>query len=532
MTQLRTIMLALLGCLGALADAARADDPVIITFDKVETGKPMTSYTDRDVVFALSHPPTKSKATGRVMFFPHLKTPRKGILNAMANESIPVEVRFPKPAANVTLVLWGSIGSKAIVEACDGAGKVLDRASKDAVPERTGPEQPVPSFELTVKASAIASVRFSGAPPGGYLACDEVRFTPTADAAATGSASLRRAVNGRFLIGTAVMSRRLDNPELAAMVAEQFDCLTGENEFKPRSLQPQPGQFNFAAADKIVEFAQRHNMKVIGHTLCWHSQSPPWLFRGANGKPLARDEALGNLKDHVDAVVEHFKGKVIGWDVVNEAISERKGEYLRDTPARRAIGDDYVIKAFEFARAADPHAELYYNDYGNEHPEKREKTIRLIRELKAAGVRLDAVGIQSHVRLNDPDAPDRLDQAIAAYAAEGVKVMITELDVDVLPRRGRGADVAAREQSGSDPYRDGLPPDVAEAQARYYARIFRAALKHPGVVTRVTFWGTHDGTSWLNFWPVAGRTNHPLLWDRKLKPKPALRGVLDALAMP
>ena len=189
----------------------------------------------------------------------------------------------------------------------------------------------------------------------------------------------------------------------------------------------------------------------------------------------------------------HFKGKVVGWDVVNEAISDAKDEYLRDTPARRAIGDDYIVKAFEFAHAADPDAELYYNDYGNEHPEKLEKTIRLIRELKAAGVRLDAVGMQCHFRLDDADAPDRLDRAIAAYAAEGVKVMLTELDVDVLPRRSRGADVAAREQGGANPYRGGLPPEVAEAQARFYGRIFRVVLKHPGVVTRVTFWGTHDG---------------------------------------
>ncbi|HEU5433657.1 MAG TPA: endo-1,4-beta-xylanase, partial [Thermomicrobiales bacterium] len=207
---------------------------------------------------------------------------------------------------------------------------------------------------------------------------------------------LRRAVDGRFLIGTAVMSRQLDNPPLAALVAEQFDCLTAENEFKPASLHPRPGQFRFDAADRIVAFAQRHRMKVVGHTLCWHSQTPAWLFRGEDGKPLPRAEALRNLKEHIDAVVGHFKGKVLGWDVVNEAIGDTKGQYLRDTPARRAIGDDYIIRAFELAHAADPDAELYYNDYNNEQPEKREKTIRLVRELKTSGVRLDAVGIQGH----------------------------------------------------------------------------------------------------------------------------------------
>ena len=351
----------------------------------------------------------------------------------------------------------------------------------------------------------------------------------TTDASA---AALRHAVGGRFLIGAAVISRQLDNPMLSALVAEQFNCLTGENEFKPVSLQPQPGKFNFAAADKIVTFAQRHRMKVVGHTLCWHSQAPAWLFRGPDRKPLPRDLALRNLKTHIDTVVGHFKGKMVGWDVVNEAISDAKNAYLRDTPARRAIGDDYIVRAFEFAHAADPDAELYYNDYGNENPGKLEKTIRLIRALKAKGVRLDAIGIQSHLRLDEPDAPDRLDEAIAAYAALGVKVVISELDVDVLPRRVRGADVAARERGGVDPYKRDLPAEVAEAQARFYRRIFEVVLKHPGVVTRVTLWGTHDGNSWLNFWPAGRRTNHPLLWDRSLKPKPAFRTVLDVLAMP
>jgi hypothetical protein len=177
MMRFRAISLVVLSGLGALALAAPGDNQVTITFDKVETGKPMPSYTDQGVVFALARQPSKSKAVGRVMFFPHLKTPRKGILNAMANESIPVEIRFPKPVSSVTLVLWGSIGSAALVEAYDTDSKTVDKAAREKVPERTGPEQPIPSFELTVKGRAIAYIRFSGAPPGGYLVCDEVRFT-------------------------------------------------------------------------------------------------------------------------------------------------------------------------------------------------------------------------------------------------------------------------------------------------------------------------------------------------------------------
>jgi hypothetical protein len=181
MMHARAIGLALL-CLGGLALAAPAEAPVTITFDKVKTGKPMPSYTTQDIVFAPARPPTKSRAAAKVMFFPHLKTKHNGILNAMANESIPVEVRFPKPVSSATLVLWGSVGSAALVEAYDKDAKVVDRASRKRVPERDGPDKPVPSFELTVKAAAIAYVRFSSSPPGGYLVCDEVRFTPMADA--------------------------------------------------------------------------------------------------------------------------------------------------------------------------------------------------------------------------------------------------------------------------------------------------------------------------------------------------------------
>lgn len=183
MKHTRTISLAVFSGFSVFVLAASADGPVKISFDKVETGKPMPSYKDQGVVFALSREPTKSRAAGRVMFFSHLKTERKGILNAMANESIPVEVRFPKPASSVTLVLWGSIGSSALVEAFDKEGKVVDRASQEKVPERTEPEKPIPSFELAVKASEITYIRFSGALPGGYLVCDEVRYTPLADAA-------------------------------------------------------------------------------------------------------------------------------------------------------------------------------------------------------------------------------------------------------------------------------------------------------------------------------------------------------------
>ncbi len=348
--------------------------------------------------------------------------------------------------------------------------------------------------------------------------------------AVPGPATLRQAAEGRLLIGTAVMSGQLEDSKLAALVARQFNCVTPENEMKPEFIQPAPREFEFAPADRIVAFAQSHGMKVVGHTLCWHSQTPAWLYRDRQDGPLPRAEALENLRAHITAVVGHFKGKVLGWDVVNEALADNPGDYLRDTPARRAIGDDYIAKAFEFAHAADPSAELYYNDYGNENPPKRDKTIRLVRDLRGKGVRIDGIGIQGHFALGDSGAPKRLDDAITVYAAANIKVAITELDVDVLPRSTPGADLGAREQGGPDPYRGGLPSDVANAQAEFYRRVFAVAVKRRDAVTRITLWGTHDGTSWLNEWPSLGQNDHPLLWTRTLDPKPAFRTALESLA--
>jgi endo-1,4-beta-xylanase len=340
--------------------------------------------------------------------------------------------------------------------------------------------------------------------------------------------TLQQAAGDRLLIGAAISPFDLGRPGLAALISEQFGCLTAANEMKPASLQRVKGSFTFQRADQIVAFAQAHNLKVIGHTLCWHQQTPRWMFEDDQGRPLPRELALANLKAHIEEVLRHFKGKVKGWDVVNEAISDGPGHYLRDTPARRAIGDDYVLKAFEFAHQADPDVQLYYNDYNIELDGKRERALRLIREIKAAGLRIDGVGIQGHWMLEAPGLAV-IERGIRAFADEGLQVMITELDVDVLPRgRRASADLGAVERQGQDPYRAGLPDEVQQKLAERYAALFALFGRHPQV-TRVTFWGTTDGTSWLNNFPVRGRTNHPLLWDRQLRPKPSFEAVIKAL---
>jgi len=242
---------------------------------------------------------------------------------------------------------------------------------------------------------------------------------------------------------------------------------------------------------------------------------PQWMFEDAQLKPLPREKALANLKRHIDAVVDHFRGKVDSWNVVNEAISDDPGEYLRNNPALKAIGPGYIQKAFEFAHAADPGVPLYYNDYNVETPSKLTKVLKLVRSLKAAGVRLDAVGIQGHWLLNFPSV-DWIEAGIVALGKEGVKVIVSELDVDVVPR------------NGGDPYRTGVPPEVLDAEAKRYAKLFEIFVKHQDIIPKVTFWGLEDGQSWLNTNPTK-HTNYPLLFDRKLAPKPAYQAVIDVL---
>lgn len=336
--------------------------------------------------------------------------------------------------------------------------------------------------------------------------------------------SLFRAFAPRVQVGAAVggtLPGSLE-PSERELCVQHFGVLTPENCMKPGPIHPERGRPDFAAGDALVRFAEQNGQQVIGHCLSWHQQSPAWLFPDG----IDRASALGQLREHIQAVAGHYRGRLRGWDVVNEAVAD-DGEYLRDTPALRAIGADHVLRAFELAREADPGAELYYNDYNIEQPEKRQRTLRLLRELLAAGARVDGVGIQGHWLL-DKVPFDDLRAAIADYRALGLKVMITELDLDVVDRPDCSADISVQRAyaPSADVYRDGLPEAVARRQAEQYAELFRI-FSEPGAVTRVTFWGLHDGKSWLNTWP-GKRTNHPLLFDRACRPKAAFAAVMGA----
>src|SRR5215469_4641522 len=348
--------------------------------------------------------------------------------------------------------------------------------------------------------------------------------------AAAQQPALKDAYQGCFLVGAALNPAQFtgNNEAEVAIIKAQFDTISPENVLKWESVHPQPNDFDFSLADKYVEFGQQNHMFIIGHNLVWHSQVPRWVFEDDKGNPVSRDVLLERMRDHINKVVGRYKGKISGWDIVNEALNE--DGTLRESPWMKIIGEDYIEKAFRFAHEADPDAELYYNDYSLESEAKRKGALELVRKLKAKGVPITGVGLQDHVSMYWPPV-DQIDTTISEFGKLGVKVMITELDVDVLPwpASNHTADVSLKVAADPklNPYSNGLPGAVQEQLAQRYADLFGVYAKHCGVVTRVTFWGVTDKDSWKNDWPVRGRTNYPLLFDRKAQPKPAFDAVVQ-----
>jgi len=348
-------------------------------------------------------------------------------------------------------------------------------------------------------------------------------------------ANLKDVYGKAFLIGAAMNRDEVSgrSPAAERIVCAHYNTITPENDMKWDSLQPRAGEFNFASADRYVEFGRKHGLAVIGHTLVWHSQTPAWVFTGPDGKPASRELLLARMEAHIQTVVGRYRGKIKGWDVVNEAVSDGP-EMLRPSPWLTIIGADFLEKAYEFAHAADPDAELYYNDYSLENDRKRENAIQLLKNLKAKGVFLTGVGLQGHYNLHWPETVE-IDRTIRAFAELGLKVMITELDIDVLPRawNDNSADVGKSYASDPqlNPYVEGLPRVQQERLSARYGELFAVFLKNQKDLTRVTFWGVADGGSWLNHFPVRGRTNYPLLFDRGYRPKPAYEAVLQAASL-
>lgn len=340
--------------------------------------------------------------------------------------------------------------------------------------------------------------------------------------------SLKDAYQGCFMVGAALNAAQFTGQDQAedAIIKAQFNSISPENVLKWEIVHPRPNEFNFSLADKYVEFGEQNHMFMIGHNLVWHSQVPKWVFEDNNAQPASRKVLLERMRHHIHTVVGRYKGRISGWDVVNEALND--DGTLRQSPWLKIIGDDYIEKAFRYAHEADPQAQLYYNDYSLENEAKRKGALALASTLKAKGVPITGVGLQDHVNLDSPTT-DQIDATITEFGKLSLKVMITELDVDVLPSSPHTADVSFCLASDPklNPYPDGLPDAVQQALAKRYADLFRTYSEHCGLVTRVTFWGVTDKDSWKNDWPIRGRTNYPLLFDRNGQPKPAFDAVIQ-----
>ena len=342
--------------------------------------------------------------------------------------------------------------------------------------------------------------------------------------------TLKDAYRGIFHVGAAINEQQIAGTDTLgdSIVVSQFDTISPENVLKWERVHPSLDTYNFKLADKYVAFGEKNHMFIVGHNLVWHSQVPNWVFQDDQGKPLTREALLQRMHDHIFKVVGRYKGRIQSWDVVNEALNE--DGTLRKSKWQQIIGDDFIEKAFEYAHQADPQAELTYNDYSLENEAKLKGALALVARLKAHGVAITTVGIQGHDSLAHPTVEEE-DAAITAFAKLGVKVAISELDIDVLPRDPKlfSADVSlkVKQDPKLNPYANGLPDDVQQELARRYADLFAVFLKHRAEMSRVTFWGVTDRDSWLNNWPVPGRTSYPLLFDRNGKPKPAFEAVIE-----
>ena len=340
--------------------------------------------------------------------------------------------------------------------------------------------------------------------------------------------TLKEAYKNDFLIGVAINQKQFDNQDQRGdpIIKAQFNSISPENALKWESVHPQPGQYDFTEADHYVEFGESNHMAIIGHTLVWNHQTPRSVFQDTNGNPVTRDVLLERMHDHIQTVVGRYKGRIKDWDVVNEALKD--DGTLRPSPWEKIIGADYIEKAFQYAHEADPNAELNYNDFSLEDEAKRKGAIELIKKLKAESIPITAVGLQGHLKMTWPTVEEE-DATISDFARLGVKVMITEFDVDVVraTQGNRTADINANAQlvNGANTYTNGLPAAVQQALAKRYAELFGVFLKHRDVIERVSLWGVTDGDSWLN---TPGRVNHPLLFDRNGLPKPAFNAVIQA----
>lgn len=340
--------------------------------------------------------------------------------------------------------------------------------------------------------------------------------------------ALKDVFGDKFLVGVAVNVRQSSEVDTASVkiIKKHFNSIVAEDCMKSANIHPEEDRYNFEQADQFVKFGQENNMAIIGHCLIWHSQLAPWFCVDQKGNNVSAEVLKQRMKDHITTIVSRYKGKIKGWDVVNEAIEE-DGSY-RKTKFYEILGEEYIPLAFQYAHEADPDAELYYNDYGMNVPGRRDAVVKLVNSLKAKGLRIDAVGMQGHMGMDYPTIED-FEASMLAFAGTGVKVMITEWEMSALPTVHETANISdtVAFSKAMNPYPEALPDSVSAVWNARMKAFFNLFLKHADIVERVTAWGVSDGDSWKNNFPVRGRKEYPLLFDRNYEMKPFLKELIN-----
>lgn len=348
------------------------------------------------------------------------------------------------------------------------------------------------------------------------------------NATVTVEKGLKDAVGDKFLIGTALNVHQSGGIDTLAVriVKQHFNAIVAENCMKMEEIHPANGVYDFEEADKFVNFGIENGMTVTGHCLIWHSQCPEWFFLDDNGKTVSAEVLKQRMKEHITTVVTRYKGKIKGWDVVNEAIVE-DGSY-RKSKFYEILGEEFIPLAFQYAHEADPDVELYYNDYGMNVKGRRDGVVKLVNSLKERGLRIDAVGMQGHMGMDYPDIKE-FEESMLAFAATGVKVMITEWDMSALPTARQSANISdtVAFKKSLNPYPEALPDSVSKAWNDRMMQFFNLFERHADFVTRVTAWGVTDSDSWKNNFPVPGRTDYALLFDRNYQPKEFVKEIIS-----
>lgn len=336
-----------------------------------------------------------------------------------------------------------------------------------------------------------------------------------------------------FKIGAAINGRQASGADEKAIevLKQHFNSISPENDLKFQSIHPEQFRYNWGPADNYVALGEKLGMHMLGHTLVWHSQTGQWVFRDAEGNNVSRDTLLLRMRNHIHTVVGRYKGRIHEWDVVNEALNE--DGTMRESLWYKIIGEDYIAKAFTYAREADPNAELNYNDYNLNRADKADGAVRIVKYLQDHGVKVDAIGMQMHYRLETPSI-EEVEASILKFKALGVKVKVTELDLNLLT--ASPADIRRENPNATDeeiqkllnPFADGPSEEYAQKVAQRWAEIFALLLKHRDVITRVTTWGIHDAMSWRNRrGPDGVRNGYALLFGWNYEEKPALTAVLN-----